>query len=133
MSDLTASAKQEVWEIVQQINRAWVEGQPDRLNNLFHERIVNVGGDGTQYAEGRDACVAGYRSFCDNATDLSFREFEPQIDVFDQVAIVSYRFEIEYTMNGSANRETGRDTFVLERHDNGWLAVWRQLLVRPTT
>lgn len=133
MSDLTTSANKEVWEVVQQINRAWVLGQPDRLNDLFHERIVNVGGDGTQYAEGRDACVAGYRSFCDNAATLSFRSLEPQIDVFDQVAIVSYRFEIEYTMDGTHNRESGRDTFVLERHDSRWLAVWRQLLVQPAS
>jgi uncharacterized protein (TIGR02246 family) len=130
MSDLSTSAKQEVWEVVQQINRAWVLRQPDRLNDLFDERIVNVGGDGTQYAAGRDACVAGYRSFCDNATSLSFRVFDSQIDVFQQVAVVSYRFEIEYAMNGTNSRESGRDTFVLEKHDSRWLAVWRQLLVQ---
>ena len=45
--------------------------------------------------------------------------------------MVSYPFEIEYTIEGKVNRETGRDVFVLEKRDNRWLAVWRQVSTQP--
>jgi hypothetical protein len=131
MSGPSESAKARVWETVRQINQAWIEGHPERLAHLFHENIVNVGGDGRRYAEGREACIEGYRSFCDSVVIAGFPELEPQIDIYGTTAVASYRFEIEYTMDGKTLKESGCDTFVLESHDGGWLAVWRQLLAQP--
>jgi hypothetical protein len=36
-------------------------------------------------------------------------------------------------MGDKANSEAGRDTFVLERVNGRWLAVWRQLVDQPVT
>jgi hypothetical protein len=133
MYELTTPVQQEVWETVRQINAAWVGGQPERLLELFHDRIVIVSSAGQRYGEGKAACVDSYRSFIDSAKITLFRENDPQVDVYDIVAVVGYRFEIEYTMNDKANKEAGRDTFVLERVDSRWLAVWRQLTDQPVS
>jgi uncharacterized protein (TIGR02246 family) len=131
MDELTTTAQKEVWDVIRRINAAWLERQPERLRDLFHDRIVIVGAEGQRFGEGKEPCVESYRSFCANASVASFQESDRQVDVYDCVAIVSYRFEIEYTLEGKAHRETGRDLFVLEKVNGRWLAVWRQLVAQP--
>jgi uncharacterized protein (TIGR02246 family) len=127
MSDLSAPAQKEVWELVRQINAAWQGGQPERLLEHFHDQMVIVGTSGNRYGAGKLACVESYRNFITSAEITHFEETDPSVDVFETVAIVNYRFEIEYAMGGKTHHETGRDTFVFERINNKWLAVWRQL------
>jgi len=128
MDELTNAHEKEVWEVIRRINSAWLERQPERLPELFHDRIVIVGMDGRRYGEGCTACVDSYRSFSEQATVSFYEESDRQVDVYGTVAVVGYRFEIEYTMNGKTSRDTGRDLFVLEKENNRWLAVWRQVV-----
>jgi uncharacterized protein (TIGR02246 family) len=131
MAELTTTAQKEVWEVVRRINAAWLEKRPDRLSELFHDRIVIVGPDGQRFGEGKAACIDSYRSFSEQAAVGSYRETDPQVDVYDTVAVASYRFVIEYTIADKVDREAGRDLFVLERQDARWLAVWRQVTIQP--
>ena len=39
------------------------EGQPERLLELFHDRMAIVGTSGNRYGVGRLACVESYRNF----------------------------------------------------------------------
>jgi hypothetical protein len=125
--ELSTPAQKDVWRIVRQINAAWVDGKPERLLEHFHDRMAIVGTSGNRYGVGKLACVESYRNFIASAKIARFEETDPSVDVCETVAIVSYRFEIEYTMGGKTHQETGRDTFVLERINDKWLAVWRQL------
>jgi uncharacterized protein (TIGR02246 family) len=127
MSELSTPAQKEVWDLVRRINAAWREGQPERLLELFHDRMAIVGTSGNRYGVGRLACVESYRNFIASAQITLFEEIDPSVDLYETVTIVSYRFKIEYAMGGETHKETGRDTFVLERVDGKWLAVWRQL------
>jgi hypothetical protein len=127
MDELNNAAEKEVWEVIQRINSAWLEKQPERLRELVHDRIVIVGADGRRYGEGSAACVDSYRSFAEQASVSFYQESDRQVDVYGAVAVVAYRFEIEYTMNGQTSRDTGRDLFVLQKEDDRWLAVWRQV------
>jgi hypothetical protein len=131
MDEITSATQKEVWEVVRRINTAWLERQPDRLLDLFHDRIVIVGPDGQRFAEGKAMCAASYRGFCELASVAFYHESDPQVDVYHAVAIVGYRFEIEYAIEGKVNRETGRDLFILEQVDGRWLAVWRHVVSRP--
>jgi len=133
MNEITNPAQKEVWDIVRRINAAWLDNQPEKLLELFHDRMVIVGSGGNRYGEGKDLCVDSYRSFIQSAKIAHFHETDPRVDVFDTVAIVSYGFEIEYTMDNKTLREGGRDTFVLERFGGQWLAVWRQMVDQPAS
>jgi hypothetical protein len=93
--------------------------------------MVIVGPDGQRYAEGRDASVESYRTFCEQATVTGYKELEPTVDVYNHLAVVSYGFDIDYTLDGKPATESGQDFFVLERDGDGWLAVWRQLSSQP--
>jgi uncharacterized protein (TIGR02246 family) len=127
MDWLRSEAQKEAWEFVRRINAAWLEGHPERLSELFHDRVVIVGPDGSRYAEGKEAVVESYRSFGEQATISDYRESDGKIDIYDTVAIVSYRYDIDYTIEGQSSRETGRDVIVLEKSDGRWLAVWRMV------
>jgi hypothetical protein len=83
--------------------------------------------DGRRYGEGSAAAVDSYRSFSEQATVSFYEESDRQVDVYGTVAVVGYRFEIEYTMNGKTARDTGRDLFVLQKENDRWLPVWRQV------
>jgi uncharacterized protein (TIGR02246 family) len=127
MEWLLSEEQKEAWEVVRQINAAWLEGHPERLSEWFHDRVVVIGPDGTRYGEGKDAVVESYRDFVQKATIGEFRESDGKVDLYDTVAVVSYRFDIEYTIEGKSSRENGREVMVLEKQGGRWLAVWRMI------
>ena len=127
MDWLMTEDQKDAWETVRRINAAWLEGHCERLDELFHDRVVVVGPDGTRYGEGKEAVVESYRDFGRRATILEFRESDGKVDVYDTVAVVSYRFDIDYAIDGQSSRETGREVMVLKKHGGRWVAVWRML------
>jgi uncharacterized protein (TIGR02246 family) len=118
-------AQKEIWQVVKDMNDAWVKGRPENLVNFFHEDMVIVGPDLQKRGEGRQACVKSYEDFCTRATVHDFKEMDLRIDVYDDTAIATYSYEITYEMNGKTFHETGRDVFVLVRERNKWWTVWR--------
>ncbi len=132
MDWLTTEDQKSAWETLRKINAAWLEGDFERLDGLFHDRVVIVGPDGTRYAEGKPAVVASYRDFGGRATVSDYRESDGEVDVFEATAVVSYRYDITYAIDGQPSQETGRDILVLERHDGRWLAVWRMVTAQAT-
>jgi uncharacterized protein (TIGR02246 family) len=131
MDGPNTAAQREVWDVVRRINAAWREGHPERLSELLHDQMVIIGPDGRRFAEGKEPCVASYREFCESAPVTFYQESDPQVDVYETTAVVSYQYEIEYSLEGKVHREAGRDVFVLEKQDGRWLAVWRQLSSQP--
>lgn len=125
---LGTQVQHDVWRLVQQINLAWLKGQQQELAGFFREDAVMVAPGFTARLEGRQACVASFKEFCEQATIRDFRESEPSVEVFADTAIASYTFEIAYEMRGQSIRERGRDLFVFVREDNRWQAAWRTLL-----
>jgi hypothetical protein len=46
-------------------------------------------------------------------------------DVVGAVAVVRYRFELDWEADGERHHDTGQDLFVLTRDDDRWLVAWR--------
>jgi hypothetical protein len=132
MDWLTTEDQKAAWEAVRRINAAWLEGHFDGLDELFHDRVVVVGPDGTRYAEGKPAVIESYRDFGRRATVSDYRESDGEIDVFEATAVVSYRYDITYSIDGQSSQEAGRDIMVLEKYDGCWLAVWRMVTAQAT-
>jgi len=118
------------WGVVRDINQAWRTGDATGIGELFHPDavIVHPGFEGR--TEGREDCILSYLDFASQADIRRLEEFDPQVDVVDDTAVVSYAFEIDYEMNGQAFSDSGTDLFVLSRSREGqWQAVWRTLLM----
>jgi ketosteroid isomerase-like protein len=112
---------------MRQINEAWMQGRLDALASMLHGEIVMAPPGFGGRAEGRDAILAGFRDYCENATTLEFHEHDLQADVIGDVAIVTFRYDMVYERAGARSRASGRDLWVLQRHSGTWLGVWRTL------
>lgn len=113
------------------INRSWSAGRLEDLERLLHPRCAIVGADLTRFAVGRDACVRSYRDFLDAATVHSFNEHDVRVEQYDSTSIASYRYQIDYELAGQRHQEDGREVVVFIANEQGWQAVWRQILPAP--
>lgn len=118
----------EVTATMQQINRAWLDGRIEDLAPMLHPAIVMVFPGFSGRATGRDAFVAGFADFCQQATVHEFQEHDHQVDVAGDTAVVNFVYETVYERSGERYRATGRDLWVFAKQDKDWLAVWRTML-----
>jgi uncharacterized protein (TIGR02246 family) len=123
------SAIDEIRELIERMNDAWVKGEFEQLSSFFREDIAMVHPDFVQRTEGREACIASYRDFCTQAKVNDFKLGETSIDVFDDTAVATYSYEISYEMGGEQFTDTGRDLFVFIRDNDRWQAVWRTMII----
>jgi ketosteroid isomerase-like protein len=125
IEDPTARA---VWEFVEALNAAWLGGRAEDLGDFLSEDVVLVAPGWADRLEGQRAAVASYAEFTALASGLEFSPSDPQIDIFGNVAVVSYAFTLTCRMDDGPHRDEGRDLFVLRREE-GWRAVWRTIVV----
>ena len=128
-SSEASTPRQEILELIEQLNDAWVKGSPEQLSSFFREDIVMVHPDFIHRTEGREACIASYVDFCSQAKVNDFKLGETSIDVIDDTAIATYSYEISYEMGGEQFTDTGRDLFVFIREDGRWQAIWRTMII----
>jgi uncharacterized protein DUF4440 len=122
------TTREEVSAALQRINRAWLERRTDDLVPLLHPEITLVFPGFAGRAEGREAIVAGFADFCQNATIQEYREANHQTDVIGDTAVASFTYEMLYEQSGKRSRATGRDLWIFARQGSEWLAVWRTML-----
>jgi hypothetical protein len=130
MTDIDRDREQ-ITHILKAINRAWTSGDTDDLSKYFHEdMIIAQPGFGIR-GEGRSACVDSYKGFAGMASINALRESEHMVLVWGDTAVASYKFDVEYEMDGQSHRDAGYDLFVFTRLEGAWLAVWRTILPVP--
>jgi len=110
------------------INQAWLTGRLDDLAALLHADIVMAFPGFAGRAAGREAFLAGFRDFRQNARVQEFNESEQQADVAGDTAVVTYRYQMLYERAGKRYRASGRDLWTFQLQDGKWLAVWRTML-----
>lgn len=122
------SEQEAVWEVMQKINQAWVHNRPGEMESHLHPDMVIITSDVEYRADGRDACIDSYKDFCKRATIREYKEEKPNVDIFDDQAVVIYQFDISYDLEGEVHRDRGSDIFVFRREKDQWLAIWRTLV-----
>lgn len=123
-----AEAKSTVARFVRDLNEAWLAGRIEDLYPFFHERVIVVPPGSAEGLVGRNAMVASYRQFAEQATIRRFEELGLGVDVFDKTAIATVRFAIVYELGGQVFDEFGTDLLVMVHGDQGWQIVWRTQL-----
>lgn len=128
VTDAAAMTEQEaeIWEVVRTANRAWVDGRPRDTVAMFDPRVVAVAPGFDRRLEGRDAMVQSFVDYVDHVDTHEFTEHDPHVDVFGDVAVVTYAFTITFTPKGGETmNEEGREVVVFQRAGGRWQAVWR--------
>lgn len=121
-------SKKEIIEIIKKINLSWVEGRPENLSNYFHENMMIVSPELKVMGKGREECIKSYTDFINQATINEYKESEPEIYVWGNTAIASYKYDIAWEMKGKSFKEPGQDLFVFTYTNGKWLAVWRKVI-----
>jgi nuclear transport factor 2 (NTF2) superfamily protein len=126
MADETKA--EDVAATMRRINQAWRAGRVEDLAPMVHPEILMVFPGFAGRISGREAFLAGFRDFSQNATVHEFREQDHQIDIAGNTAVINFSYEMVYERSGERYRATGRDLWIFERHGVAWLAVWRTML-----
>jgi hypothetical protein len=100
----------------------------EELAPLFHPDIVMVIPGFQGSVQGRDALLAGFSDFCENAKVHEYSERDHLCNVVGDTAVISARFEMVYERSGERYRSSGRDLWVFQYESNEWIAVWRTML-----
>jgi hypothetical protein len=124
----------EVWQFVQAMNRVWtVERNCEKLADYFHQEMVAIAPNEKNRLEGREKCIAGWKSFVDAAVIHYWKETDPKIQLYNnnQTAIVTYYYETEVDMFGQHIILKGRDMYTLVKEDGQWWVVADQFSSFP--
>ena len=120
--------KGEIQQTVEDIKEASRKGDIETLKSLCHKDVVIVPPGFVQRAEGRDTYLKSVADFCNTGTILESKMLSMKIDVFGNVAIVYYRYNTKWEMEGEIFSEKGNDVMVLGRYEGKWLLIWRTLI-----
>ena len=117
-----------VHAVLASINRAWRENRPAGMQHFLDPGVTMALPGFEKTVVGREALLASFEEFCNNARVLEYRETEERIQVVSDCAVASFRFEMVYERPGYRARSAGRDLWVFERRNGQWRAVWRTML-----
>ena len=119
-------------QLIKIINNSWTDGDIEGLSDYFHkDMVITQPGQGILGA-GKQACIESYRQFVNNARIKEYQESKFEINIWENTAVVSYKFDINYKMDNKDFVESGIDLFVFSKVENKWLAVWRTILPAPS-
>jgi len=76
----------------------------------------------------RQALLDGFVEFCSNARVVEYEESDEQIQVIDDLAVLTFRFAMVYERTNYRARSTGRDMWVFRSIGGKWLALWRTMM-----
>lgn len=118
-----------ILQIVKTVSQTCKEGKEfDRLAPFFHDHMVMSSPGFDRRAEGKAACLINYEDAC---SQMVFRRFEgsnEHIDIIDNTAVVTYRYDCVWDYQGKTFTDDGHEIFVFIRKDEDWQIIWRTLI-----
>ena len=118
----------DVADVLRKINQCWLEGRPRDMSRHLHPEIVLIVPGFAGRISGRDAFIAGFVDFCENARVVSFQESEHQVDRFDDAAMATFHFDMVYERDGARYHTSGRDVWAFTHQTEEWLGCWRTMV-----
>ncbi len=122
---------EEIRALLENINQAWLNKRTDELANFFHRNVVIAQPGLGARAKGRRACINSYKEFASQAVTRNFKTSSYVIDFWGKTAVASYRFMMDYEIQGALYHDEGEDVFVFVREDEKWIVVWRTIIPLP--
>jgi ketosteroid isomerase-like protein len=120
--------------MVKEMNRCWTAGWHEKqFRQFIHPDAVAVVPTTPGRLEGRDAYLAGWRSFSEAAVIHEWKETGHKVQLYNggKCAVVTYFFSITFAMGGQAQTMQGRDMFFLVKEGRKWLVVADQFSPEP--
>ena len=119
----TDPQKNEVWSLVRALNDAWTKEKGERLSEYFHPRMVAITPVDRHRLKGAVQCIQGWQAFAQASTIHSWREDDPDIELFGDTAVVTYYYVMDVTMGPNRLNLTGRDMLVVKKETGRWWLI----------
>ena len=123
--------KNEIWQTIQEMNHCWTSGDPSNLKNYFHENMVAISPADSLRLDGREDCVAAWTSFSKDANIHYWKVFDKKIQVYGNVAIVTYYYDMSFDIGDQTINTAGRDMLTLVNENGKWWIVADQFSPYP--
>lgn len=126
--------KQEVWNAIEELNDLWTrQNKAEELAGYFHKDMVVFNATENRRLEGQKECVAGWKGFTDMARVRHWTTSNRDIRLHNNgnSAVVTYYFDMSFTINGQLITMKGRDMFFMVKENNRWQAVADQFSPLP--
>jgi hypothetical protein len=107
------------------MNGAWLERRFEALPAFIAPDVVMKGPAVKELVRGRDALVQSYVDFMAKSTVLEYSEANHVIDLWGELAAVSYDWTMTWEQKGKTESGSGQDMFVLRQEQGCWVAVLR--------
>ena len=115
--------KSEVWKFIRALNDAWTKEKGERLSEYFHPRMVAITPVDKFRLKSASQCIAGWQGFAQASTIHSWREDDPDIELFGDTAVVTYYYAMDVTMGTNRMNLSGRDMLVVKKEDGRWWLI----------
>ena len=112
-------------EYVKRINQSWLDGNIDELYNYFSNDVVFASPYTQKYLRGKEVCIRSYKDFIEQATVNKFETSNYKMDLFDNIAIVTYKYYISYIIEEEQHKEANFEVMVFKKINEDWLVIWR--------
>ena len=117
-----------VENILRSINKSWSEGRSQDLAHYFHDDMIIQGPGLQDTIKGQHNCIKHYEGFASHSNFKDFKSSDYTVNVWDNTAIASYRFDIEFEADGEIRKESGHELYSFLREDDEWKAVWNTIM-----
>ncbi|MDD1681581.1 MAG: nuclear transport factor 2 family protein [Methanoregula sp.] len=120
--------------MVKEMNRCWTAGwHEEQFRQYIHPDAVAIVPATPGRLEGRDAYVAGWRSFCEAAVIHEWKETGHKVQLYNggKCAVVTYFFSLTFAIGAQKQTMQGRDMFFLVKEGRRWLVVADQFSPEP--
>lgn len=124
------NVENEVFSIIQSINRACVNRAGfDELADSFADNFIIYLPGFSRCVKGKEINLQMYKDFCSKANIAYMRESDQHVDIFDDTAVVNYRYDTQWEFNGTCFNEDGREIVVFKNNCGRWQLIWRTPII----
>jgi Domain of unknown function (DUF4440) len=125
------SIENDILAFIKKMNECWTKGNPQDLENYFHQSMVAITPTDKKRLDGKTACVTGWSKFAKNAKINLWKEYDHKIQIYGNTAVVTYYFDINFEMGNQKINMSGRDMITLVNENGKWWAVADQFSPFP--
>ena len=126
--------KHEIETMIREMNTCWTSGwHEEQFRTYLHPDVVAIVPTTPGRLLGREAYVAGWRSFAESTVIHEWKETDHTVQLYagGKCAVVTYLFSITFAMGTTKQTMKGRDMFFLVKEGRKWLVVADQFSPEP--
>jgi hypothetical protein len=120
-----------VMEVIAKMEIAWREKNFDGLEDCFEKQVVITGPNFEVFAHGRVGCGESYSQFSNNTGVHRYSDGYHLLRIWNNIAVYTFSWEMEYLQKGKKFHEHGLDQLVLVRSEDKWEVVFGDIIFKP--